>query len=90
MADPYDNAFAEPLIGLHKTEVIREHGPWRGVDPVEYATLEWGDWFNTRRLVEPIGNVPPVEYERAYHQHNVSRNPGTVHSLQCEFALAFL
>ncbi len=69
VGDSYDNALAETLIGLFKTEVIHERGPWRGIDPVEYAVLEWVDWFNNRRLLEPIGNVPPAEYERAYHQH---------------------
>jgi transposase InsO family protein len=71
VGDSYDNALAETLIGLYKTEVIHERGPWRGIDPVEYATLEWVDWFNNRRLLEPIGNVPPAEFERAYHQHNL-------------------
>jgi putative transposase len=70
VGDSYDNALAETIIGLYKTEVIHERGPWRGIDPVEYATLEWVDWFNNRRLLEPIGNVPPAEFERAYHQQN--------------------
>jgi len=68
VGDSYDNALAETVIGLFKTEVIRRRGPWRGVDPVEYATLEWVDWFNHRRLLEPIGNVPPAEFESAYHR----------------------
>ena len=50
-----------------KTEVIRRRGPWRNLESVEYATLEWVDWFNNRRLLAPIGNIPPVERERAYH-----------------------
>ena len=66
--DSYDNALAESVIGLFKTEVIRRRGPWRTLEDVEFATLEWVDWFNTRRLLEPIGYVPPVEYEAAYHQ----------------------
>jgi putative transposase len=66
--DSYDNALAETVIGLYKTEVIRRRGPWRGIDAVEYATLEWVDWFNHRRLLEPIGNVPPAELELAYHR----------------------
>ena len=66
--DSYDNALAESIIGLYKTEVIRRRGPWRTIEAVEFATLEWVDWFNNRRLLEPIGNVPPVEFERAYYQ----------------------
>jgi transposase InsO family protein len=64
--DSYDNALAESVIGLFKTEVIQRLGPWRSLDAVEFATLEWVDWFNTRRLLEPIGYVPPAEYEAAY------------------------
>jgi len=64
--DAYDNALAETINGLYKTEVIRRRGPWRNMDAVEYATLEWVDWFNHRRLLEPIGNVPPAELEQAY------------------------
>ena len=65
--DAYDNALAESVIGLYKTEVIRRRAPWRSIDEVEYATLEWVDWFNNRRLLEPIGNIPPVEFEKAYY-----------------------
>jgi transposase InsO family protein len=65
--DSYDNALAESVIGLFKTEVIRRRGPWRNLESVEYATLEWVDWFNNRRLLAPIGNIPPVERERAYY-----------------------
>lgn len=68
VGDSYDNALAETIIGLFKAEVIHRRGPWRGLDDVEYATLEWVDWFNSRRLLEPIGNIPPVEYEAKYHQ----------------------
>jgi len=64
--DSYDNALAETIIGLYKTEVIRRKGPWRTVDDVEYATLEWVDWFNNRRLLESIGDIPPAEYEALY------------------------
>jgi transposase InsO family protein len=67
VGDSYDNALAETIIGLFKTEVIRRRGPWRTLDAVEYATLEWVDWFNHRRLLEPIGNIPPAEKERAYY-----------------------
>ena len=66
VGDSYDNALAESVIGLFKTEVIRRRGPWRSQEDVEFATLEWVDWYNNRRLFEPIGHVPPVEYERAY------------------------
>ena len=59
--DAYDNALAETVIGLFKTEVIRRRGPWRHLEAVEYATLAWVDWFNTRRLLGPIGFVPPAE-----------------------------
>jgi transposase InsO family protein len=66
--DSYDNALAESIIGLFKAEVIHRQGPWRNVDSVEYATLGWVDWFNNRRLLEPIGDIPPAEFELAYHR----------------------
>jgi transposase InsO family protein len=66
--DSYDNALAETLIGLFKTEVIRLKGPWRHLEAVEFATLDWVDWFNHRRLLEPIGDVPPAEYEARYYE----------------------
>jgi transposase InsO family protein len=66
--DSYDNALAESIIGLFKTEVIHRKGPWRHLEAVEFATLEWVDWFNTRRLLEPIGYVPPAEYEERYYE----------------------
>jgi putative transposase len=66
--DSYDNALAESIIGLFKAEVIHRRGPWRSVDNVEYATLEWVDWFNNRRLLGPIGDVPPIEFEEAYYR----------------------
>ena len=65
--DSYDNALAESVIGLYKTELIRQQGPWRGLDEVEYATLEWVDWYNTKRLLEPIGYLPPLEHETNYY-----------------------
>jgi transposase InsO family protein len=68
VGDSYDNALAETIIGLYKAELIHRRGPWRHLDAVEYATLEWVDWFNHRRLLEPIGNVPPAEFEASYHQ----------------------
>jgi putative transposase len=67
--DSYDNALAESLIGLYKAEVIHRRGPWRSVDTVEYATLEWVDWFNNRRLLEPIGDRPPIELENEYYRN---------------------
>ena len=67
VGDSYDNALAETVIGLFKTEVIRRRGPWRSLEAVEYATLEWVDWFNNRRLLEPIGNMPPAEAEACYY-----------------------
>jgi len=66
--DSYDNAMAESIIGLFKTEVIQRKGPWRHLEAVEFATLTWVDWFNTRRLLEPIGYVPPAEYEAQYYE----------------------
>jgi putative transposase len=68
VGDSYDNALAETINGLYKTEVIRRNGPWRNLEDVEFATLEWVDWFNHRRLLEPIGNVPPAEFEAMYDQ----------------------
>jgi transposase InsO family protein len=68
VGDSYDNALAETIIGLYKTELIHRRGPWRNVESVEFATLEWVHWFNHRRLLEPIGNVPPAELEASYHQ----------------------
>ena len=68
VGDSYDNALAETIIGLFKTEIIHRRGPWRNLEAVEYATLEWVDWFNHRRLLEPIGNIPPAELEATYHQ----------------------
>ena len=65
--DSYDNALAESIIGLFKTEVIQRKGPWRHLQAVEFATLDWVDWLNTRRLLEPIGYVPPAEYEAQYY-----------------------
>ncbi|CAO3440944.1 Mobile element protein [Azospirillum endophyticum] len=67
VGDSYDNALAETINGLYKTEVIRRRGSWRNLEAVEFATLEWVDWFNNRRLLEPIGNSPPAEAEARYH-----------------------
>ena len=68
VGDSYDNALAETINGLYKAEVIRQQGPWRGIEGVEFATLEWVDWFNNRRLMETIGNVPPAELETEYYE----------------------
>lgn len=67
VGDSYDNALAETINGLYKAEVIHRRGPWRSFEAVEYATLEWVDWFNNRRLLEPIGNIPPAEAEELYY-----------------------
>lgn len=68
VGDSYDNALAETIIGLFKTEVIRQNGPWRNLEDVEFATLEWVDWFNHRRLLGSIGNRPPAEFEALYYE----------------------
>ena len=65
VGDSYDNALAETINGLYKAEVIWRRGPWRNFEAVEFATLEWVDWFNNKRLLEPIGNIPPAEAKRA-------------------------
>ena len=67
VGDSYDNALAETINGLYKAEVIHRRGPWRNFEAVEFATLEWVDWFNNRRLLEPIGNIPPAEAEKQYY-----------------------
>ena len=66
--DAYDNALAESVIGVYKTEVIRRKGPWRTLEAVEFATLTWVDWFNTRRLLGPLGDIPPAEFEAQYYE----------------------
>ena len=67
VGDSYDNALAETINGLYKAEVIHRRGPWRSFEAVEIATLEWVDWFNQRRLLKPIGNIPPAEAEDRYY-----------------------
>jgi putative transposase len=67
VGDSYDNALAETIIGLYKTEVIYRRGPWHNLEHVEFATLEWVDWFNNRRILEPIGDIPPIEFEQQYY-----------------------
>jgi len=66
--DAYDNALAESINALYKAEVIYHEGPWKGLEDVEYATLEWVAWYNSQRLMEPIGYIPPAEYEEQYHR----------------------
>ena len=67
VGDSYDNALAETVNGLYKAEVIHRRGPWRNIEAVEFATLEWVHWFNHRRLLEPIGNTPPAEAEANFY-----------------------
>jgi len=67
VGDSYDNALAETINGLYKAEVIHQRGPWRSFEAVEFATLEWIDWFNNRQLLEPIGYIPPAEAEQRYY-----------------------
>ena len=99
VGDSYDNALAETINGLFKTEVIRRRGPWRSLQAVEFATLEWVDWFNNRRLLEPIGNIPPAEAEERFYaqleevaiaaqdlNETASGKPGAVHTLSGERA----
>ena len=95
VGDSYDNALAETINGLYKAEVIHRRGPWRSFEAVEFATLEWVDWFNNRRLLEPIGNIPPAEAEARYYaqvegrpwprnsNQMASGKPGAVHGNVC-------
>jgi len=80
VGDYYDNAMAETINGLFKAEVIHRRRPWRSPDAVEYATLEWVDWFNNRRLLEPIGNIPPAEFDKVYYTANASLAVGAGHT----------
>jgi transposase InsO family protein len=73
VGDSYDNALAETINGLYKAELIRPNGPWKTLEEVEFATLEWVDWFNNRRLLSSIGDVPPAEFEAAYHAERKSQ-----------------
>ena len=73
IGDSYDNALAETINGLYKAELIRPNGPWKNIEEVEFATLEWVDWFNHRRLLGSIGDVPPAEFEAAYHAERESQ-----------------
>ena len=74
VGDSYDNALAETINGLYKAEVIHKNGPWRGLDDVEHATLTWVDWFNHRRLLQPLGDRPPAEFEMLYYQQTELSN----------------
>ena len=78
--DSYDNALAESIIGLYKTELVRNRGPWRGLDDLELATLECVDWFNHRRLFEDHGRIPPAEFEDRYYRQMVTPDPGATHT----------
>ncbi len=69
IGESYDNALAESVIGLFKTEVIRHQGPWKSIDEVEFATLDWVYWYNEKRLYEPLGHIPPAEFEQMYYQN---------------------
>ncbi len=69
VGDSFDNALAESVIGLYKTECIRHEGPWRGVDDLELGTLSWVHWFNEIRLHSSIGHVPPIEFEAEHYRH---------------------
>jgi putative transposase len=75
VGDSYDNALAESINGLYKTELIRHRGPWRTADAVEYATAEWVDWFNHRRLYEYCGDIPPAEAENHYYAQTTAQPP---------------
>ena len=75
VGDAYDNALAETIIGLYKTEVIHQLGPWRNVDHVEAETLNWVDWFNNRQLLAPIGNIPPAELEEVCYEKQEASAP---------------
>jgi putative transposase len=78
--DSYDNAMAESIIGLYKTELVRNKGPWRGLDDLELATLEWVDWFNHRRLFEDHGRIPPAEFEAMFYRHTNSADTAETHT----------
>ena len=76
--DAYDNALAETVNGLYKAETIYQLGPWKGLEDVEYATLEWVAWYNSQRLMEPLGYVPPAEYEEQYHRAQAALTAGVL------------
>lgn len=78
--DSYDNALPESIIGLYKTELVRNRGPWRGLDDLELATLEWVDWFNHHRLFGDLGRIPPAEFEANHNRHTVPANQAETHT----------
>ena len=80
--DSFDNALAETIIGLYKTELVRNQGPWRGLDDLELATLEWVDWFNHRRLFHELGRIPPAEYETNHYRQLESHHPVQTHTTE--------
>lgn len=79
--DSYDNALAESIIGLYKTELVRNRGPWRGLDDLELATLEWVDWFNHRRLFHELGRIPPAEFEKNHYVQTESDHQVETHTI---------
>jgi putative transposase len=80
--DSYDNALAESIIGLYKTELVRNRGPWRGLDDLELATLEWVDWFNHRRLFHELGRIPPAEFEKNHYVQTESDHQVETHTIE--------
>ncbi len=80
--DSFDNALAETIIGLYKTELVRNRGPWRGLDDLEFATLEWVDWFNHRRLFHDLGRIPPAEYEENHYKQKESGQTAETHTIE--------
>ena len=78
VGDAYDNALAESIIGLYKTEVVRRHGPFKTLAQVEYALMEWVDWYNNARLHSRLGYLTPAEHEAAYYAHKLPGRPALV------------
>ena len=73
---------AESIIGLYKTELVRNRGPWRGLDDLELATLEWVDWFNHRRIFHDLGRIPPAEYEKHHYLQTESDRQVETHTIE--------
>ena len=80
--DSFDNAMAESIIGLFKTELVRNKGPWKSLDDLELATLEWVDWFNHRRLFHELDRIPPAEYEANHYRQNESDHQVETHTTE--------
>ncbi len=78
IGDAYDNALAESIIGLFKTEVVNQHGPFTTLAEVEYAVMEWVDWYNNARLHSRLGYLTPAEYETVYYAQHPPRRPALV------------